>query len=255
MFAQCFLIMESCLINERQRPQPGAVRFLDALIQNRVPFVILTNRSAQLRTAMAEGMNRAGFHNVAAEMFYTSTMAAVDAIIKKYPDKKNAGYIGGKGMLELLRIGGFALNMDRADWVFVGSDHNSTYNDYSYCLKLVERGAYIVSVDPSPTERSLSGTLIGSGSVVKMLEYASGTRAIEAGIPAPLIVSRALKYLRKDISDAVLITAHPETEIVCGNNAGIRTVLFAPAMDEKENALLRRIHPDYVAEDLSALLR
>ena len=42
---------------------------------------------------------------------------------------------------------------------------------------------------------------------------------------------------------------------VCGNNAGIRTVLFAPAMDEKENALLRRIHPDYVAEDLSALLR
>jgi len=255
MFAQCFLIMESCLINERQRPQPGAVRFLDALIQNRVPFVILTNRSAQLRTAMAEGMNRAGFHNVAAEMFYTSTMAAVDAIVKKYPDKKNAGYIGGKGMLELLRIGGFALNMDRADWVFVGSDHSSTYNDYSYCLKLVERGAYIVSVDPSPTERSLSGTLIGSGSVVKMLEYASGTRAIKAGIPAPLIVSRALKYLRREIDDAVLIASHPETEIVCGNNAGIRTVLFAPAMDEKENALLRRIHPDYVAEDLSALLR
>lgn len=255
MFAQCFLIMESCLVNTRQRPQPGAVRFLDTLIQYRVPFAILTNRSSQLRTAMAENLMRAGFHNVKPEMFYTSAMAAVDAICRKYPDKKNAGYIGGKGMLELLRIGGFALNMDRADWLFIGSDHGATYNDYSYGLKLIERGAYIVSTDPSPTERSLSGTLIGSGSIVKMLEYASGTRAVEAGIPAPLIISRALTYLHAQIEDAVLIASHPETEILCGSNAGIRTVLFTEAMDESENALLRRIHPDYVTEDLLSLLR
>ncbi len=255
MFADCFLVMESCLLDPRGRPVPGSVRFLDALIGSGVPFVILTNQSYATRDQMADRLLNAGFRNIVPAMFYTSTMAAIDAIVKKYPDRRRAAYLGGKGMIELLRETGFSLNMDRADWVFVGSDHNSSYNDYCYALKLIERGAYIISTDPRAAEVTRSNLLVGPGSIVKMLEYASGTKAVEAGIPAPLIVGRALKYLNVHPDRAVLACCHPEPEISCGVSAGIRTVLVMNGMDEKENALLRRVHPDYVVEDLTGLLR
>ncbi len=255
MIANCFLIMTSCLINRQGRPRKGAVYFMNTLIDNRIPFVILTNQSTYTRAQLAEMMNRAGFNEMIPQMFYTSTMAAVDAICRKYPDKKTAGYIGGKGMTEILKLGGFSLNMNHADWLFVGSDHNATYNDYSYALRLISGGAYIVSTDPVLKEKTTSGDLIGSGSVVKMLESASGTRALEAGIPSGLIVSRSLVYLRQSIDDAVLVTSQPEPEITCGIAAGIRTVLSMSAMDETDNALQRRVQPDFVVEDLTGLMR
>lgn len=255
MIANCFLIMTSCLINGQGRPRKGAVYFMNTLIDNRIPFVVLTNQSTYTRSQLADMMNRAGFNEMRPEMFYTSTMAAVDAICRKYPDKKTAGYIGGRGMTEILKMGGFSLNMNHADWLFVGSDHNATFNDYSYALRLIDGGAYIISTDPVVKEKTTTGNLIGSGSVVRLLETASGTRAIEAGIPSPLIVSRSLVYLKQSVSDAVLVTSQPETEITCGNSAGIRTVLSMSAMDETDNVLQRRVQPDFVVEDLTGLMR
>ena len=255
MIADCFLIMESCVLDSRGKAQPGAVRFIETLLKHSLSFVILTDQSLLTRGQMADRMMKAGFSRISEEMFYTSTMAAVDAIRRKYPDRRTAGYIGSRGMVEILRLGGFALNMERADWLFVGSDHDASYNDYCYALKLVDRGAYIISTDQREYETTRSGKLIGSGSVVKMLEHATGTKAVETGMPAPLIVSRALKYLDVSAEDAVLVGCHPEPEIACGLAAGIRTVLCMTGMDDTENALLRRVHPDFVVEDLNGLLR
>ena len=100
MIADCFLIMESCVLDSRGKAQPGAVRFIDTLLDHSLPFVILTDQSVLTRQQMADRMLKAGYSGITAEMFYTSTMAAVDAICRKYPDRRTAGYIGGRGICQ-----------------------------------------------------------------------------------------------------------------------------------------------------------
>ncbi len=254
MLGTYWLISESCLFGPKGMTF-GSRELIHALQYRRLPFVILTNHTSHLRTEMADAYDKAGLHGVQSSMFYTSAMAGADAILKAYPKKRIAGYIGGRGLQETLQEGGFAVNLDRADWLFIGTDRHASYEDYCYGLRLMKGGAQLVSTDPRKIEYLKNGPVPGSGSIVKMLEYAGSQEALECGMPAPLIARQAMRYLEADPADTIFVGAHLKTEIQCGINAGLKTVLTTSSLEESEEELLNEIRPDYVIDTLEGLLR
>ena len=254
MLGKYWLIAESCLFSGGAASF-GAAEFIRELKRQNLPFVFLTNHSSHLRSEMADAYEAAGLQGIQTSMFYTSTMAGVDAILKAYPDKRTAGYIGGRGMQKILQEGGFAVDLDHADWLFIGTDRHASFEDYSYGLRLMETGAQIVSTDPRRMEYTKNGPAIGSGSIVRMMEYAGAREALECGMPSPILAVQAMNYLSADIHETVLVGSHLNSEIQCGIDAGIKTVLVTSGMDEHEDGLLDTVKPDYVVETMAGLLR
>ncbi len=253
MLSDAWLIAASALLDDKGRPRSEAILFLDALRQYRKPFAVLTNQSVFSRDALCARYNDAGFH-LKPSSFYTSVMAAIDYAHSQKPDAKTAGYIGSHAMRDLLRSAGYAVDMNKADWVFAGTDRNAQYNDYCYALRLIMGGAQLIAADLAPADHIDDTVLIGTGAVVRMLEEASGKKAINAGFPSEIFVSRALKYLGTDAEDTVFIGTDPAGEIAAASKAGVRTA-WITGLNEDADVFESEVRPTYLFESFTGLLR
>lgn len=253
MIAEGFLLTETVLKDQTGRLTEDAAAALNQMLRFRIPFVILTQRSAPTRQQMAQELQEQGCPHLRETSFYSTAMAAIDEIVEKMPQHRCAAYIGGRGMRELLRMGGFSLDMDRADWLFIGQDREAGFMDYCYALKIALKGAVIVETDGRTVYLDeQKEPLIGSGSIVKMIQENSGAHVWHADMPSDLVIQRAARYLGMTANRLLLVTPGIQREMEAGEKAGIRTAVVTA--HSPVNPLTASIAPTYVAEDLMGLL-
>lgn len=250
-----YLICESCLLDKKKRPYEGSIKFMKYLDRLSIPYVIITNQSLKSRSYLCDYYKKKGYTMLLPQHFYTTTMSGVDLVDTHYPKKKTASYIGTSAMKETLQEGGFCVNLEHADFVFIGSDYQAAFNDYSYMHSLIKDGAIMFCTKDALVENLDGREVIGPLAIVKMLEASTNTKAYSLDFPVVNIINQALIYMHADRDGAILIGSNLEKEIRCGNNAGIQTVLLTPAMDESMNALLADVKPDYAVESLLGLLQ
>ncbi|MBR2990036.1 MAG: HAD hydrolase-like protein [Solobacterium sp.] len=252
MLSDVWLICESCLwVDGRLREDAAA--FLKKLHAEGVSFAILTEESIRTRTDHAAMYIDQGLPFISHDDIYTSVMAAADRIMEMAARHRNAGYIGGKGMLETLRDAGFALDTDKADWLFIGYEREAEMNDFNYALRLLKGGAQLISTDSRPLRETKNGPAVGAGAVVKMLESASGKKAAETGFPSPFMIKGAVNYLGSTMDHAVFVGSDLQREIRCANEAGMTTVYVPGSLDE--DLFEESVRPSYVVADLYGLLK
>lgn len=233
----------------------GAIEWINHLLRNQNPFIFLTNNSSRTQEQACNHMLKMGFQGIKPEHFYTSAMAAADKIARDYPSKKDAYYIGEDGIKEALVKNGFTINPKRADFLFIGLDRNATYQDYSFALRLAHAGAKLVGTNNDRLLLSEKGVNVGNGSVVAMFEYATQTEAIKIGKPHNAIVEGALRYAKVNKEDVVIVGDNLETDILCGNNAGIETVFVTTGVHNMEDCYRLDIKPTYIVADVSGLIK
>ncbi len=255
MIANCFLITESCLLDANNQVTDGTSEFITYLCKRKIPFFILTNRTNLSCSQLAKKYNEMGIRSLKAEHFYTSTMAGCDLLKEQMPDRSVAGYIGTSPLKATLQDNGFSVDLDYADYVFVGTDMHATCNDYSYALRLLLGGALLLACDYQEVEYKNNVAMVGCGAVCRMLETASNKKALLLGMPNPNYVLQAIAKLGVEVSDCVFVGAHLEHEIVCGLHAKVTSVILTSAMHEEENLFQSKIKPDYAVETLLGLLR
>lgn len=255
MIGNSFLITESCLVDQNMNITDGTNEFISYLCKHKIPFLILTNQSLLSNIQLAKKYKEAGIKAIKPEHFYTSTMAGIDLLLTQVPDKKVAGYIGTSTLKDTLRAGGFAVDLDYADYLFVGTDRHASYNDYCYALRLLKSGAMLLATDFSEVEYKDQTPLIGCGAIAKMLEVASNKKAVLLGMPNPNFPLQATVYLDVDRSSCIFVGAHLDSDIVCGLNAKLTTVILTAAMNDEENLFNSKIKPDYAVETMLGLLR
>ncbi len=232
---------------------PGAKDFINCLIENNIGFIFLTNNSSRTQEQAAMHMIKMGFKGIKPEMFYTSAMAAADTISRRFPNKKKAAYIGESGMKNALLDYGFTIEPDNPDFLFVGLDRNATYRDYSYAVRTLKNGAILVGTNNDRILLSQEGANIGNGSIVAMFEYATSQEAIKIGKPHPAIIEGALRYAGVNKEDVIILGDNLETDIICGINAGIDTILVTTGVNNMEDCYKLNIHPTYIVDNLSRL--
>ncbi|MBQ6532235.1 MAG: HAD hydrolase-like protein [Solobacterium sp.] len=254
MLANTFLISFSTLMIDG-RPAPGSREFFAALVRERIPFAILTNQSQRTLQELTDYLEGQGFRGIMPSMFYTTVMAAADEILQMYPKKRMAGYLGGRGMREILRLAGFSVDLDRADWLFVGMSPEISDMEYSYALRLIEQGAVIVETDARRLVRRKKEPYPGAGSIVRMLEYAASTQAMHADMPDTMLIRHAMQYLNALSEQTVLITSDLDREVRSANTFGIRSIFVTAGMDDSFDMMEHDVHPTYVIETLEGLLR
>ena len=246
-----YLFSHDVLIKD-DMPTDGAIELIRHLSKNQYPFLILSDRSLHSRNRMADRMYECGFPLFSEDLFYTSTMAAVDAIRSNYPERNRAAVIGSESMKRLIQKGGFLMDSERPHWLFVGTQRDATCRDYNAALQAVMNGAVIISVSDSNVIWQRNQAQLGSGAIAMMLEYASGTEALVSGWSSPVMVKKSLSYIGIEPEEALFVSDNLQTEIATAHTAGVSTV-YVLGENRYEDLGASDIHPTYVVDSLKGL--
>lgn len=232
----------------------GAIPFINYLLSNNIPFLFVTNNATRTRKQNVEHMERLGFQGIKEEHFYTSSIAAAK-YMKKHSQKRKTWFIGKKGLEEALIQEGFQITEDHPDFVFVGLDVEGSYDLYSKALRFLLNGAKLIGTNTDRRLASNDGYIIGNGSVIKMLEYASGQESEKIGKPYAPMLEGVLDYLQLSKEDVIIIGDNLETDISLGTQHGVETIFVTSGVHQKSDCEKLQIFPTHKIENLKELIK
>lgn len=236
-------------------PLPAMNSFLSFLQSNGIPFLILTNNSTLSPQAYIQKMREHGVILGEKNILTCSTVAA--NYMHSNLDGHAVYVIGESGLEEALLAEGYHLISDVSkpvDFVVVGGDHYLTYDKLKYgCLHL-QTGAHFIGTNPDVVSPSEEGLIPECGTNIAALEAASGRKATVIGKPNPLMFLRGLEVLGSQPSETIMLGDRLETDIIGGQQAGLKTILIETGVDKQESITDKGITPDLVVKNLAVLL-
>ena len=113
--------------------------------------------------------------------------------------------------------------------VTVGNDFDLTYERLTAAARAVAGGAAFVTPNLDPRLPLEDGEFLpGCGAIAEAVAVAARRRPEVIGKPEPPLFHLALRRLRLDASDAVMVGDSEEADIAGAARVGMRTVLYAP---------------------------
>jgi NagD protein len=214
--------MDGVLVHE-ERAIPGASDFIERLAGSGKKFLVLTNNSIftprDLRARLL-----AGGIDVPERAIWTSALATA-----QFLDDQRAGgtayVIGEAGLTTALHEIGYVLTDRDPDYVVLGETRTYSFEAITRAIRLVEAGARFIATNPDPTGPSADGPLPATGSVAALITRATGVQPYYVGKPNPLMMRSALNRIDAHSETTVMVGDRMDTDIICGMEAGLRTVL------------------------------
>ncbi|HZO65806.1 MAG TPA: HAD-IIA family hydrolase [Kribbellaceae bacterium] len=214
--------MDGVLVHE-ERAIPGASEFIAKLQSSGLRFLVLTNNSIftprDLRARLL-----AGDIDVPEQSIWTSAMATAQFL----EDQRAGGtayVIGEAGLTTALHEVGYVLTERDPDYVVLGETRTYSFEAITRAIRLVDGGARFIATNPDPTGPSAEGPLPATGSVAALITRATGVSPYFVGKPNPLMMRSALNRIDAHSETTVMVGDRMDTDIICGMEAGMRTVL------------------------------
>jgi NagD protein len=231
---------------------PGAIEFVDLLLDEKIPFMFLTNNSQRTPTDIATRLQRLGFR-VGAEHIFTSALATANYLALHKPNG-TAYVIGEGGLLSALDRVGIAIVDHKPDFVVVGEGRTFTLEAVDKAVQMVLDGAKLISTNMDancPTQDG--GMRAGCGAFVKLIEEATGYKSFSPGKPSPVIFRAARKILGLTTSETIMVGDTMETDILGGNQLGFRTILVLSGGTKQEHIDRFAYAPDVVIDSVASI--
>ncbi|MBQ7566600.1 MAG: HAD-IIA family hydrolase [Oscillospiraceae bacterium] len=219
-------------------------------------YRFLTNNSSRDVGAYVEKMARLGVASVP-EDFITSAHATIHYLRQHHPGAR-LYLCGTQALKHQFEDAGFSVPQDveNTDVIALGLDTELTFRKLEDICKLLAAHPDMpyIATHPDlvcPTE---FGSVPDCGSVIEMLEHATGKRPVVIGKPQPLIAELAMQSLGVTAAQTAVVGDRLYTDIACGINAGTTSVLVltgetTPEMLEKSDT-----KPDLVLQSGAEIL-
>ena len=185
----------------------------------------------------------------------TSAQATGEYLLNLFPAGGKVYIIGEEGLIRILGEYGFVHSNDRPQAVVVGLDRDLTYEKMRRATLHLRAGALFFGTNPDPTLPTPDGIIPGAGSILAAVEVASGCKPTILGKPNPEIYRLALARLGCSPEQTLVIGDRLDTDIVGGVASGCQTALVFSGDIQPKDLELSDLQPDYVAADLTSLLR
>jgi len=128
------------------------------------------------------------------------------------------------------------LMYDKVDFVIVGLDRDFYYNNLAFAQKCILQGrAQFYATNPDVTLPVDNGFLPGAGVMVKAVETCTSKKPIKTfGKPYPFGIEMILEETKIHPENAAIFGDRLDTDILAGNNAGIKTVLVLTGVSSEQ---------------------
>lgn len=219
---------------------PGAIEFLNNLINSDKEFRMLTNYPSQTPADLRNRIAASGV-DIPEDHFYTSAMATAAFLKNQEGDK---AYVIGEGALthELYNIG-FKITDINPDYVIVGETRAYNWEMIQKASYFIMKGARFIATNPDvagPQGHPACGALCAP------IERITGKKPFYIGKPNAWILRAALNSINAHSEESVIIGDNMNTDILAGIQAGITTVLVLSGFSQMVDLEQLPFRPNYI---------
>ena len=239
-----FIIDMDGVIYHGNKLLPGVNEFLSWMENSGKKYLFLTNASERTPKELHEKLKRLGII-VGEEHFYTSALATASFLASQKPEG-SAYIIGDAGLINALYSVGYSINNVNPDYVVVGDTHGYNFEKIQEAVNLVLNGARLIGTNPDITGPIENGITPSTKALIAPIEIATGKKAYFVGKPNPLMMRIALKKLDVQREEAIVIGDRMDTDIRCGLESEIDTLLVLSGITSKDDIDRFPYRPRYV---------
>jgi NagD protein len=239
-----FIIDMDGVIYHGNRILPGVQDFLAWMENNGKQYLFLTNASQRTPKELREKLLRLGI-DVSDDHFYTSALATA-SFLASQKSNGSAYIIGDAGLIHALYSVGYTTNNVNPDYVVVGDTSGYNFEKIETAVNLVLNGARLIGTNPDVSGPVENGITPSVKALIAPIEIASGKKAYFVGKPNPLMMRIALKRLGVKREEAVVIGDRMDTDIRCGLESEIDTLLVLSGITSREEIDKFPYRPQYV---------
>lgn len=248
-----FIIDMDGVIYHGNKLLPGIPEFLNWLEASGKKFLFLTNSSERSPKELHEKLLRLGI-DVGEEHFYTSALATAGFLASQKPNG-SAFIIGDAGLIHALYSFGYTMNNVNPDYVVVGDTHNYNFESIQTAVNLVLKGARLIGANPDVSGPVENGIAPSTKALIAPIEIATGKKAYFVGKPNPLMMRSALKLLMISREDAIVIGDRMDTDVRCGLESEIDTLLVLSGITSREEVDNFPYRPQYILNGIIDLVQ
>jgi 4-nitrophenyl phosphatase len=242
-----------------ETPMPGLADFFTILRKKNINFALATNNATKTAVMYTEKLAKFGVQ-IPPEHILTSAETTAVYLSDRY-DAGTAVYIvGEKGLHDALIAKGFHIITPEqvksgtfAPLVVAGFNRHVIYDELAMGALLVHKGATFIGTNPDPSFPSELGPLPGAGSLLAVIETATGVAPIIIGKPKPIIFQEAVKRLGGTPANTAMVGDRLTTDIAGGKGAGLITILVLSGVTSRKQAQTSPIQPDFICDDITDL--
>lgn len=255
-----FIIDIDGVIARGQTPIPNAIEAVEKLREMGKRIIFVSNNSTRSRKIMMERFKNYGL-KVSEDELLIATYATARLISR---EKRNAKVYttGENGLKEELRLAGIKIvDYKNAEYLVVGSNRGINFEIMTKALRLaLNKNVRYIAVNPDKIFPAEDGPIPGTGMIIGALYWMSGREPdVIVGKPSKIIMEDALKILKLNAEDVVVIGDQIDVDVLAGKRINATTVLVLSGVTTKENLNEKikelGIKPDYVLKDLSEILK
>jgi NagD protein len=248
-----FIIDMDGVIYHGNKVLPGVTDFLAWLETSGKKYLFLTNSSERTPKELQEKLKRFGI-NVDEEHFYTSALATASFLSNQKPNG-SAYIIGDAGLIHALYSVGYTVNNVNPDYVVVGETHSYNFEKVELAVNLVIKGAKLIGTNSDISGPAEIGITPSTKALIAPIEIAAGKKAYYVGKPTPLMMRSALKRLGVRREDAIVIGDRMDTDIRCGLESEIDTLLVLSGITKNSEIDNYPYRPHYVLNGVIDLVQ
>jgi glycerol-1-phosphatase len=236
---------------------PGAPAALQQAKQAGAHVAYVTNNASRTPAAVAALLDAMGAPVTEADVV-TSAQAAARLLADKLPPKSRVLVIGATALRLAVRERGLvpvSTATENPAAVVQGYAPGVDYGSLAEGGLAVMAGALFVGTNADSTIPNARGTAPGNGSLLKVIEHATGTAPIIAGKPEPPLHHESV--IRTGAKRPLVIGDRLDTDIEAAYNTGTDSLLVLTGVDNPRTAALAPRHrrPTYIGENLHVLLQ
>jgi NagD protein len=214
--------MDGVLVRE-EHALPGATEFLQRLVDQERPFLVLTNNSIFTPRDLSARLKRSGLC-VPEDSIWTSALATASFLVNLLPGG-SAYVIGEAGLTTALHEVGYTLTDHEPDFVVLGETRTYSFTAITKAIRLILGGARFIATNPDASGPSAEGPLPATGSVAAMISKATGREPYFVGKPNPMMFRSALNRIEAHSENTMMVGDRMDTDVVAGIEAGLDTIL------------------------------
>ena len=235
-------------------PLPGLLEFFRYLDERHLSYLLLTNNSTTLPEGYTQKLAAMGLH-VPPERILTSGVVLLNYMRPRYPAGTRIYGVCMQPLQDYLLDGtGYVWDERTPQVVISSADFAVIYEKLRLACLAIRAGADWIATNTDKTLPTEEGLVPGSGALVAALVTATDREPVALGKPELPMMEQALDLLGMSAGEVAMIGDRLDTDILGGINAQMPTIMVETGVSTREEAEAGPITPDYIVEDLPALL-
>lgn len=235
-------------------PLPGVGDLLALCERRKIAYACVTNNSTLTPEQYQQKLANMGITMPAARVI-TSSTATRRYLEHEFGHGTPAFHIGMRGLREALYGDGYFVYEERSPQLVVsGLDTEVTYQKLKIATLAIRAGARYVATNPDFTLPTDEGLVPGSGSIIALLQTATGVAPTVIGKPEPTMLHTAIEILGANSQRTLVIGDRLDTDIAGAAAAGLASAMVLTGVSTQAELTQSTLKPTAVFPGLPEIV-